>query len=86
MNYNMLFHLLKMQNKRPSDLVSDGIIAASTLCNLKANRDVSLFTLEKIADYLNCPAASLIGIERVPSPQQPAPYSGSRPFQDQTLS
>lgn len=64
MNYSKLFSVLKKKNIKRTDLVSKGIISASTLNRLLHNKCVYMITLEILCAYLDCELSDICEVEK----------------------
>lgn len=53
-DYTPLWQTMKEQNITQYRLLKDGIVDNKTLDGLKHNKNITLFTLERLCNYLDC--------------------------------
>ena len=64
-NYNKLWKLLIDKNIKSSDLGRDAGLASNTLSKMRKNETVSMDTLLKICEVLDCDLSDIVEIVRI---------------------
>lgn len=67
-NYNRLWKLLIDKNMKKTDLITYADISSNVLAKLGKNQYVSLESLEKICQTLQCSIEDIMVIEPMPNP------------------
>lgn len=61
-DYEPLWESLKVLNRSPYDLVTDGVLNSRTLSNMRKGRSVTLSTIEKICVHYGLPIEKVVAI------------------------
>lgn len=63
-SYEPLWQTMRQQGVTTYTLITKHGIPASTIHSLKHNRNITVYTLEKLCDALNCTADNIVKFEK----------------------